>query len=174
MRVAVAALLAFAACRDLSDFTTAGGSYQGDVVQGDFVRTGISAQTKLCLTLDADHLQDSPGSLSTTDGRFHAAALRPIPQLWHDPLSTLSFGEGRLKNLLYVVAVSSSDGDANGGDVFAVVSLMQSGDIEVRLLRGAPGVDGGAGSASSSANGVPSNNVFAVFVLRRQKEPCSY
>ncbi|HEV3194301.1 MAG TPA: hypothetical protein VGY54_27555 [Polyangiaceae bacterium] len=174
MRVAVAALLACAACRDLSDFTTGGGSYQGDVVRGDFVRTGISAETKLCLTLDADHLQDSPGSLSTNDGRFHAAALRPIPQLWHDPLSTLSFGEGRLKNLLYAVAASSPVGDTNGGDVLAVVSLMQSGDIEVRLLRSAPAVDADAGSASSGANGVPANNIFAVFILRRQKEPCSY
>jgi hypothetical protein len=99
--------------------------------------------------------------------------LRPIPQLWHDPLSTLTFGEGRLKNLLYVVSPSSSAGDT-AGDVFAVVSLMQSGDVEVRLLRGAPGLDADAGSASSGATSATANNIFAVFILGRQKEPCSY
>jgi hypothetical protein len=175
MRVAAAALLACVSCRDLSDFTTAGGSYEGYVVRGDFVRAGVAAETKLCLTLDADHLQDAPGSLSTSDGRFQAAALRPIPQVWHDPLSTLAFGEGRLKNLLYVVAASSSAGDTHGGDVFAVVSLMQSGDVEVRLLRGAPGLDVDAGSAGSGAtSATANNNIFAVFILGRQKEPCSY
>jgi hypothetical protein len=171
MRVLAPALLACVACSDLSAFTTGGGSYEGEVVGADFVRTGVSPGTKLCLTLDADHLQDGPGSLSTNDGRFRAAALRPIPQLWHDALSTLAFGEGRLKNLLYVVAATSSVVDSSSGDVFAVVSLMHSGDVEVRLLRSAPRLDGDAGSASSGAT---ANNIFAVFILERQKEPCSY
>src|SRR5215467_8449507 len=109
-----AAVLAFAslgvvtACRDLSSFTTSGDSYEGPVVQGDFVRVGVTTGTRACLTLDMGHLQDGPGLLSTSDGRLKAEPLRPIPQIWHDPLSTLSFGEGREKNLVYVVTPQPS------------------------------------------------------------------
>jgi hypothetical protein len=167
--LAFAALGAVPACRDLSSFSTGGDRYEGAVVSGDFVRAGVDTSTSLCLTIDTDHLQDAPGAISTSDGRFHGVALRPIPQIWHDPLSTLSFGEGRLKNLVYVVTATRPFGDGNGDDVFAVVSLMQSGDVEVRLLRGAPGVapDGGPTTAAGG-------NLFAVFALSRQHGPCSY
>jgi hypothetical protein len=167
--LALASCLAGAGCRDLSSFTTGSDRYEGAVVQGDFVRAGVDPSTTICLTLDTDHLQDGPGALSTSDGRFHTAALRPIPQIWHDPLSTLSFGEGRLKNLVYVASATTPFSDGNGNDVLAVVSLMQSGDVEVRLIRGAPGLapDGGATTASGG-------NLFAVFDLVRQQGPCSY
>src|SRR5579859_2555401 len=149
-----------AGCRDLSGFTTGGDSYAGAVVSAPFTLAGMDGTTSLCLTLDADHLQDTPGNLS-------AVPMRPIPQLWQDPLSTFTFGEGRVKNLLYVVTATKPFADGNGNDVMAVVSLMQSGDVEVRLLRGAPGpgADGGA---------VAGGNLFAVFQLARQKGPCSY
>ena len=163
-----ALLLGSTGCRDLSGFTTNGGSYEGPVVAADFVRAGVDMSTSLCLTLDTNHLQDTPGDLSTSDGRFHAVPMRTIPQIWQDPLSTLSFGEGRLKNLLYVVTASTPFADGNGNDVFAVVSLMQSGNVEVRLLRGAPG---------TVADGAPSptgGNLFAVFSLSRETTPCSY
>jgi hypothetical protein len=167
-------LLLFAAatagCRDLSSFTTAAGeSFVGPVQGGDFVRAGIDPTTSGCLTLDTDHLQDAPGHFSTSDGRFAAVAMRPIPQVWQDPLSTLSFGEGRLKNLVYVATATTSFPDGRGDDVLLVVSLMQSGDVEVRMLRGAPGlvVDGGPAAAGGG-------NVFGVFDLTRQKSPCSF
>jgi hypothetical protein len=167
--VAAAALLLGAlGCRDLSSFTTAGGSYQGAVVAADFVRAGVDSGTNLCLTLDADHLQDAPGALSTSDGRFHAVPMRTIPQIWQDPLSTLAFGEGRIKNLVYVATASTPFADGNGNDVFVVVSLMQSGDVEVRLLRGAPA------SVSDGAPSTTAGNLFAVFGLSRQSVPCSY
>ena len=108
------------------------------MVDAAFVRTGIGAGTQMCLTLDSNHFQDGPGEVWTDDGRFTAAPFRPIPQIWSDPLSTLSFGEGRLKNLVYVLGATAPFADGNGNDVFAVVSLMQSGGVEVRLLRGAP------------------------------------
>jgi hypothetical protein len=155
-------------CRDLSSFTTGpNDSFDGLVVEGDFVRTGVDSGTRLCLTLDTDHLQDAPGVLSTSDGRFHAVAMRPIPKIWHDPLSTLSFGEGRLKNLIYVSTSSTAFPDGRRDDVFVVVSLMESGGVEVRLLRGAPAfvTDGGPPAPSS---------IFAVFQLARQKGPCAY
>jgi hypothetical protein len=163
----VAALVVVAAmvgCRDLSGFsTTNGDTYQGAVVGAGFVLAGIVPDTKLCLTIDTDHLQDTPGAISTDDHMFGKTPMRPIPQIWHDPLSTLSFGEGRVKNLVYVTTPTT------GNDVFVVVSLMQSGDIEVRLLRSAPSlaIEGGAPPA-------PQDNLFAVFALKRQEGACSF
>jgi hypothetical protein len=150
-----------AACRDVSRFSTHGDHYEGAVVQGDFVRTGIDPSARACLVLDADHLQDAPGAISSTDGRFSATPLRPIPQIWHDPLSTLSFGEGRAKNLVYV-ATPTTDGAAEA-DVTVVVSLMDDGNVEIRMLRGAPHADGSLGDA-----------LFGVFALSRGGGPCSY
>ena len=146
------------ACRDLSRFSTAGDHFEGAVVRGSFVRAGIAEDTQVCLTLDTDHLQDAPGTVSSTDGRFQATPLRPIPQIWQDPLSSLTFGEGRVKNLVYAVTPSADAGDPQ--DMLAVISLMQTDDVEVRLIRSAPG-----GST---------NAVFGVFTLTRQRGPCSY
>jgi hypothetical protein len=161
---AVLGLTCLAGCRDLSSFsTTDGDRYESPVVNAGFVLAGVKPGTTLCLTLDTDHLLDAPGAISTNDGMFGKTALRPIPQIWHDPLSTLSFGEGRLKNLIYVATSSAGD------DVFTVVSLMESGDIEVRLLRGAPNLPADGGVLPSFGG-----NLFAVFDLRRQKGPCSY
>jgi hypothetical protein len=162
--LAVMAVASTVACRDLSGFSTTNGDrYDNPVVGAGFVLSGIQPTTSLCLTIDTDHLQDTPGAISTDDGLFKTAPLRPIPQIWHDPLSTFSFGEGRLKNLLYVASTTAGD------DVFVVVSLMQSGDVEVRLLRGAPTLPGDGGEATA---GPP--NIFAVFDLSRKTGPCSY
>ncbi len=168
MRLAVLGLAAvvpcLASCRDLSGFsTTDGDRYENKVVSASFVLSGLQPDTSLCLTLDTDHLQDTPGAISTDDGMFRKTPLRPIPQIWHDPLSTLSFGEGRLKNLVYVATPSGGD------DVFVVVSLMQSGNIEVRLLRGAPSLPTDGGPAPGTGA-----NLFAVFDLPRKEGPCSY
>jgi hypothetical protein len=155
-------------CRDLSGFTTGNGSsYEGPVVVAAFVRAYIDAAartdsgavvtTQACLTLDADHLQDAPGRLSTSDGMFHAVPMR----------TTLSFGEGRIKNLIYVAAATQPFPDGAGADVFVIVSLMQSGDVEVRLLRGASS-PGDGGSAAQD------DHLFAVFDLKRKPTPCSF
>ena len=172
---AILVLGATVGCRDLSSFSTSGNRYEGTVVQAAFVRAGVDANTTLCLSLDTDHLQDGPGNLSTSDGRFHQAAMRPIPQIWQDPLSTLSFGDGRLKNLVYVATASSPFSDGNGNDVLVIVSLMQSGSVEVRLLRGAPTVPVEIEvDASGDAAATSGSNLFAVFDLSRQQGPCSY
>ena len=89
-QAAIGACLACTACQDLSGFTTGGDSYEGPVVQAAFVRSGIAETSRACVTLDADHFQDAPGVLSTSDGVFHAVAMRPIPQIWHDALSTFT------------------------------------------------------------------------------------
>ena len=163
---AVAGLLT-PACRDVSGFSTQGDHFEGPVVQANFVRAGIDPSTTMCLTIDTNHLQDAPGALWTSDGRFAATALRPVPQIWHDPLSTLSFGQGRTKNLVYVASAQSTDADL-GGESVAIVSLMDSGNIEVRLLRGAPG-----GPASDAGTPSPAN-LFAVFNLQRRSGACPF
>jgi hypothetical protein len=151
------AVLVLASCRDVSRFSSRGDHFEGSVVTGSFVRSGIPAEAKMCLVLDTDRLQDAPGFLTSSDGRFKAAPLRPIPQIWHDPLSTLKFGDGRLQNLVYV---AEPVGEA---DVMVVLSLMQSEHVEVRILRGAPRADAG-----------PPEPMFGIFDLARQAGPCSF
>jgi hypothetical protein len=153
-------------CHDLSRFSNSGDHYEGPVVAGDFLRAGFGANTALCLVIDANHMQDGPGYVSSSDGRFDATPLRPIPQIWHDPLSTLAFGEGRVQNFIYV-ATPDADADT-GGDVFVVMSLMQSGGVEARILRGAPAVDAGAPVSAAQPN------LFGVFTLSRAGGPCSF
>jgi len=158
----IAACAAALGCTDVTRFSNSGDHYQGSVVAGDFVRSGWDPSASLCLVLDANHLQDAPGTITSSDGRFQSTPLRPIPQIWHDPLSTLTFGEGRVENLVYI-ATPLVDADALG-DVTAVVSLMQSNGVEVRLFRGAPAIDAGPGG----------NNLFGVFSLTRESGQCSF
>jgi hypothetical protein len=148
-------------CTDVSRFSNSGDHYSGTIVPGGDVLQGFDSKLELCLVLDASRLQGAPGTLTSSDHRFWNAALRPIPQIWHDPLSTLSFGEGRVQNLVYVVT-PLADADAFG-DIYVVLSLMQSGAVEVRLFRGAPAIDAGAGP----------DNLFGVFSLTRSAGPCS-
>jgi hypothetical protein len=166
--VLLLASLALVGCRDLSGFSTHGDSFAGGVTNTGVDLAGVDSSTTLCLTLDTDHLQDAPGSIWTSDDRFHAVPMRPIPQIWSDPLSTLQFGEGRVKNLVYMARASTPFGDGQGDDVFVVLSLMQSGDIEARMLRGAPILAPDGGTAASQTT------VFAVFDTTRQSGPCSF
>jgi len=163
-------------CRDTATrFSNKGDHYEGDVVKGSFVRAGVADDVRMCVTFDVDRLQDAPGTVTTTDGRFRATPLRPIPQIWHDPLSTLSFGDGRLQNLVYVAtpgAPPTTDaGTAQPGDsqdVFVFVSLMDEGGLEVRLVRGAPQSDAGAAAAGATPP------MFGVFALARREGTCSF
>src|SRR5690242_19285886 len=107
-------------CRDVSRYSSHGDHYEGDVVKGSFVRSGVVEDAKMCLVLDADHLQDAPGTITSSDGRFRGTVLRPIPKIWHDPLSTLSFGDGRRQNLVYVATPLAASGDTQ--DVMVVLS----------------------------------------------------
>jgi hypothetical protein len=137
----------------------------GCVVGAGFVLSGVPTNEQMCLTFDATKLQTGPGTITTNDGLFSETPLRPIPQVWNDPLSTLTFGEGRTKNMLYMAHPAGEAGA--GGDVTVVLSLMQGGSVEVRLLRGAPPSPGDSGSPSPP-------NVFAVFPLVLQHDGCAH
>ena len=161
MRALFLGSVVLVACADTGRFSTdkdKDESWCGTVTSPSFVRAGIEPGTKLRLLLDADALQTSPGRIWTsplaTGERFTATKLEVIPQLMHDPLSTLTFGEGRLKNALAVA-------DLGGSQVIVVVSLMQSNEVEVRLLRGATTGDAGAPPL-----------LFGVFRLTREQGNC--
>jgi hypothetical protein len=169
---ATAALLATGmGCKNVSRFSSKDGDhFEGDVVKGSFVRTGIGDNAKMCLLLDAGHLQDAPGTFSTSDGRFKDAQLRPIPQIWHDPLSTMAFGEGRSQNLVYVASPtpSATAPASDAQDVMVFLSLMDEGGLEVRLVRGAPVADSGTPMPAVASP------MFGVFTLDRRDGACSF
>ena len=126
-------------CRDLERFDTGDtGAYCGKIIDGEFTRRGFDAGLGMRLTLDIDALQVAPGALSTDDAEagdcapqalFENAPLVVTPQLFSDPLSLLEFGAIRDFNFVSWVD-STCQGSAQ-----AVVSLMHTGDVEVRLLR---------------------------------------
>jgi hypothetical protein len=171
---ATSALLATTSgCRNISRFSSRAGDHiAGEVVKGNYVRAGVAEDAKMCLTLDAAHLQDAPGTLSTSDGRFKGTLLRPIPQIWHDPLSTLAFGDGRVQNLVYVATPVAPPEDTQ--DVMVFMSLMEEGGIEVRLVRGAPHADAGIAAPAPAVVAAQAPPMFGVFTLDRRDGSCAF
>ena len=156
-------------CADNARWSTSEGeSFCGAVTAASFVRAGIPEGTTMRLELDAERLQSAPGRIWTSafisGEKLSGAELRIIPQLLHDPLSTLSFGEGRVKNTLAIVDLPTIEPGRSGTQLMVVVSLLQSGDVEVRLIRGAS--PGTAGAPD------PAGQLFGVFRLQRQKGDC--
>jgi hypothetical protein len=163
--LAMGVIAGLVGCKDIDRFSTdAGESYCGKIVSATIVRHGFLPSVCMRMTFDARRVNEQPGMLWTNDGMFDAAALRPMPQLSHDPLLTFTFGEGREKNFLFVANPTDS---SHGPAVTAVVSLMHSGDAEVRLLRGA---DVGMGAPPAGVDGPALFGVFAP--LRRQQGAC--
>lgn len=162
----LALCLAATGCNDIERFSTAEGEvYRGRIIDACFMRRGFASATELCMTFDASRAEGGAGLLWTSDRKLDAAPLRVISELLHDPLSTLSFGEGRNRNLVYVVSSAAGDG---AGDMTAVLSLMHAGTAEVRLLRG---------SALPDADPCPDGGeaLFAVFApLTKVTGSCSF
>lgn len=159
-----AATTLLAACSDLSRFSTgADESYCGAVINAGFVRAGIPVGTTMRLQLNATQLQVAPGTLWVSNpignaGVVNAVAIEPIPQLANDPLSSFSFGEGRVANAMAVMHVG-------GVEILVVLSLLQSGDVEVRLLHGSP--------TQQAATAQQDLQIFGVFQLQKQEGDCS-
>lgn len=174
-RLTLLASLALLSCKDIEQYSTQEGEvYRGQIVDACFMRRGFRAGTELCMTFDASRTGLGPGVLSTSDHQLMDTPLRVVPELLHDPLSTLSFGEGRDRNLVYSVTPRPLDAEEEAGaahatsDVMAVLSFMHGGNAEVRLLRGAP--PSGAPSCPDSGEAL-----FGVFApLTKQPGPCSF
>jgi hypothetical protein len=144
-------------CRNLERFDTgASGAYCGSIIDSDFTRAGFARGLGLRLTLDIDALDVAPGTLTTDDTappapcsplpEFDNAPLLVTPALFADPLSQLEFGGTRDYNFMAWVDSTCQ------GSALAVVSLMHTGQVEVRLLRRGTGAVGDT-SASNTAAG---------------------
>ncbi len=152
------------ACKDISRFSTQPGeSYCGSIVPAGFVRQGFGPGVRMRLTLDTDHLNDAPGAVVTDDGMFEYANLRPIPQLAHDTLSTLTFGEGRERNLLFGITATE------GAQALAVISLLENGTVEVRVVRGASLLPNESPMPASQGE-----QLYGIFPLQRQQGTCGF
>lgn len=161
---AAACALLGSGCDDPDRFSTEPGeSFCGAIVQGTFVRSSFGPAVQMRLTFDAARIESGPGSLSTSDGLLVEAPLRPLAPFFHDALSSLQFGEGRERSLLYFV-----DPAAGGPPLTAFVSLMEGGDVEVRLLRAAepPPPD--------TPPEVAPAPLFGVFPLKRRTSTCGF
>jgi hypothetical protein len=132
------------ACSDLDRFDNGDGSaYCGQIIDGTFVREGFDRQLGLELRLDIARLQSVPGELTTFDDDtgpcqpeplFSRANLRVPQATLADALSTLQLDDNREQNIVAWVQSSCR------GAMLAIISLMKSDDVEVRLL--APPVGG--------------------------------
>ena len=72
------------------------------MVSAELRPRGHQPDTQPCLTLDADHLQDAPGAISTDDGRSATAPLRPSRRSGTTRCRRCRSARGALKNLIYV------------------------------------------------------------------------
>lgn len=136
-----------------------------------FIRAGSPPQFGMSLTLEIEHLTTLPGTLTTDDREnglcadqalplFAGARLRAIEEAFHDPLSTLDFGQGHEHDFHAWV-------DSNcAGTLLTIVSLMKDDAVEVRLLKPAP--EPNADTPDHERPG------FALFHLNRQAAGCGF
>lgn len=160
-----------AGCRDVDRFDTTGDdAFCGSIVDAQFVRTttqegGFERALRMRLEIDVEALTTVPGTVTTDDAAdgpcsplptFDGAPLLATPEVQHDPISMLSLGESHEENLVTWVESTCR------GPMLAVVSLLTSGDVEVRLLK-PPEI--GQDVARPG---------FALFELSRRREECGF
>jgi|SRR5690606_11391119 hypothetical protein len=160
-------------CRDLDEWALAEHeAYCGSLVSAPLFQEGLLPEgtppaLRMRLDLDVQHLASRPGTLTTDDAArglcsangdplFLEAPLRTIAEALHDPLSTATIGEGRDQNVFAYVE------SACGHSMIAVLSLMNGGGVEVRLLK--PGPEPDADTPKTERPG------FGLFVLERQRK----
>jgi hypothetical protein len=175
--LALAALLPAVGCRNLDNFDTKPGqAYCGALIaqpqfQDGFVPNGSRPTLELELTLDTSKLTSEPGIVrsndasdglcaATTGELFQNAPLRAIPEVDHDALSALTFGEGHEHDFFAWLDSSCQ------GTMLAVVSLMKNDQVEMRLFKPArlPPLDAPADQQPG----------FAVFHFERQNRGCGF
>jgi hypothetical protein len=183
--VALGASLTALSCRNLERFDTPGHSaFCGELVSGPtfhdgFVPVGEPAILKMKLKLDTSQLSTFSGDKVTQLGQlssndvssglcssqeqplFDGALIRGIPQVDHDTLSTMSFGEGHDEDFFAWIDSTCQ------GTMLAVVSLLRNSDVELRLFKPArlPAPDAGPEKRPG----------FALFYLKRSDdEHCGF
>ena len=150
-------------CVDVSRYETQPGtSYCGSVLSADFVRHGFSDDVTMRLQLQPQLLQSQPGQITTSDGLFDSAELRPLPWLVNDELALLEFGQGRIRNVILGAQPS------RGGTALIVLSLMNHEKVEIRAIRGAPPTD------REPPSPYDSEVLFGVFLLSKEQGTCGF
>ncbi|HET9953622.1 MAG TPA: hypothetical protein VFQ61_03915 [Polyangiaceae bacterium] len=173
-------------CSKLSRFDTGDGKepFCGKLVQTPPFSAGLmpdnvqprTFELKLNLDMKAltsrGELASIVGSISSSDGAFglchtetsralfEDAPLRTIPELDHDQLSLLEFGEGR-EYSFFAWADSTCQ-----GTILTLVSLMRNDEVEIRLFKPA---------ALPTPNARPQEQPgFGLFRLTRREFACSF
>ena len=131
-------------CHNLDGFDTKPGEeYCAHILrqpkfQDGFLPAGHPPDLELGLTLNTDKLTSEPGHLRSNDAGtglcgaqplFQEAPLRAIPEVDHDVLSGLSFGEGHEHDFFVWVDSTCQ------GTMLGVVSLMKNDQVELRLFK---------------------------------------
>lgn len=164
-------------CRSLERFDTPGASaYCGSIVgaplfHAGFIPTGVPPSLGLRLELDTAALSTRPGTLSSNDVQngfcsgdgkplFQNASLRAIPEMFHDSLSQIEFGEGHEQDFFAWVDSSCQ------GTMLAVTSLLTNGAVEIRLMKPAADPPPNAGPEQQPG--------FALFYLEKSEQGCGF
>ena len=162
-------------CHDLDGFDTKNGeAYCGSILrqpafQDGFQPTGHPPDLELALTLDTGKLTSEPGRLRSNDTvgglcgdqpLFQEAPLRAIPEVDHDAISTLSFGEGHVHDFFVWVDSTCQ------GTMLGVVSLLKNDQVELRLFK----------PAHKPVPNAPPDQTpgFAMFHFEVQKGGCDF
>jgi len=178
------ALSSALSCRNLDRFDTRGNAaFCGDLVSGPsfhdgFIPAGQPAVLRMKLTLDTSQISSFaenkgafPGHLTSNDidtglcsangqALFESSPLRAIPQVDHDTISTLTFGEGHDEDFF-----GWTDSTCQG-TMLALVSLLRNGDVELRLFKPAPLPEPDAGPEKRPG--------FGLFYLQRNDKGCGF
>lgn len=176
-----AALLSLS-CKSLDRFDTSGDpAFCGTIVAGPsfhdgFIATNEPPTLRLKLDLETNQLSSSSdnkvaflGWLTSSDGEaalceerplFDHSPIRSIPQVYHDSLSTLVFGEGHDEDFFAWVDSTCQ------GTMLALISLLRSGNVEVRLFKPAP--------LSDIEEGPNKRPGYALFFMSRDEKGCGF
>jgi hypothetical protein len=181
-RRGLAALLVLSAagvfgCKSLERYDTEGTSaYCGSIVGPSLFEEGFVPENQppglgLSLKLTTETLSTRPGTLSSNDAQtgfcreegralFENAPLRAIPEMFHDSLSQLEFGEGHVQDFFAWVDSSCQ------GTMLAVVSLLANGAVEMRLMKPAAEPPPNAGPDQQPG--------YALFYMEKSTPGCGY
>lgn len=137
-------------CRDLEKFDTGKGEiYCGTMVAPSEASEGFdfgrspAAPLYLSMTLRMDSLESIPGKVRSNDAdfgpckpraMFENAPLRILRKALGDKLSNLNMSDDHEQDLVAYIDSTCS------GSMVAIVSLIQNGQVELRLLRPAPDI----------------------------------
>jgi hypothetical protein len=178
----VCLLLSVLSCKSLERFDTKDeAAYCGTIVAGPsfhdgFIESEQPPDLRLRLTLDTSQIGGVegnrvavPGRLTSSDGEaglcaeqalFSNSLMRTIPQIYHDSLSTLTFGEGHEEHFFAWVDSTCQ------GTMLALVSLLNNGNVELRLFKPASLPSEGAGPTERPG--------YALFYLTRSEDGCGF